>query len=276
MVLPNPASPATTMPETSASRTMTGAAVLGPPQPPGRQGGRRHAGQVDPGRRQQRVAVQAAQPDQPRTLLLGPDADTAPGVGQIAGGPLVVGQAGASDGRDGGGHALVVSDELGRWEAVLAGPLIPVAKAEGLGEQRPLSGQPPRLPGPLPDGGLLGMPAGLASPQPPGQAGSRPGWRCRRPGPAACDRPTRVASITHRLPSGSRGVGGGGRSAARHSSARPAPRRRHRPGRAGSSGCASRWRRPGSRARRARPGYRAWGSRIGRIMGSTPDARARC
>ena len=40
MVLPNPAIPATTMPETSASRTMTGAAVLGPAQPPRGQAGR--------------------------------------------------------------------------------------------------------------------------------------------------------------------------------------------------------------------------------------------
>ena len=125
------------------------------------------------------------QPDQARSLLLGPDGDAAPGVGQVAGGALVVGQAGAGDGGHGGGHALVVSDELGGREAVLAGPLIPVAKAEGLGEQGPLGRQPPRLAGPLPGGGLLGMPAGLASPQPAGRAGSRPGWRCRRPGPAA-------------------------------------------------------------------------------------------
>jgi hypothetical protein len=81
-----------------------------------------------------RVAVQAAEPDQARALLLGPDADTAPGVGRIAGGPLVVGQASASDGRDGGGDALVVDHNLGGREAVLAGPLIPVAKPEGLGE----------------------------------------------------------------------------------------------------------------------------------------------
>ena len=112
-------------------------------------------------------------------------ADTAPGVGQVPGGPLVVGQASPGDGGHGGGHALVVSDELGGREAVLAGPLIPVAEPEGLGEQRPLGRQPPGLAGPLPDGGLLGMAAGLPSAQPPGQAGSRPGWRCRRPGPAA-------------------------------------------------------------------------------------------
>jgi hypothetical protein len=78
--------------------------------------------------------VQAAQPDQPRPLLLGPDADTAPGVGQVPGGALVVSQPGAGDGGHAGSHALVVSDELSRGEAVLAGPLIPVAKPQGLGE----------------------------------------------------------------------------------------------------------------------------------------------
>ena len=113
--------------------------------------------------------MQTAQPDQAGSLLLGPDNDAAPGVSQIAGGPLVVGQAGAGDGRDGGGHALVVSDELGRREAVLTGPLIPVAQAQGLGEQRPLSGQPPGLTGPLPSGGLLGMAAGLPGAQPPAE-----------------------------------------------------------------------------------------------------------
>jgi hypothetical protein len=65
-------------------------------------------------------------------LLLGPHADAAPGVGQIGRGALVVGQPRPDDGGHGGGHALVVGDEFGRWEAVLAGPLIPVAKAEGL------------------------------------------------------------------------------------------------------------------------------------------------
>ena len=116
-----------------------------------------------------------AQADQPGSLLLGPDGHTAPGVGQIPGGALVVGQAGPGDGRDGGGHALVVDDELGGREAVLAGPLIPVAEAEGLGEQGPLGGQPPGLAGPLPGGGLLGMPVGLASPQPATEQDSRPG-----------------------------------------------------------------------------------------------------
>jgi hypothetical protein len=47
---------------------------------------------------------------------------------------LVVGQAGAGDSGHRGGDALVVSDELSGREAVLAGPLIPVAKPEGLGQ----------------------------------------------------------------------------------------------------------------------------------------------
>ena len=72
MVLPNPASPATTMPETSASRTMTGLLSSAQPSHQDVQGRRGHAGQVDPGRRQQRVTVQATQPDQARPLLLGP------------------------------------------------------------------------------------------------------------------------------------------------------------------------------------------------------------
>ena len=80
---------------------------------------------------------------------------------------LVVDQAGTSDGSHGGGHALIVSDELSRREAVLAGPLIPIAQPQGLSQQGPLSGQPPSLPGPLPDGGLLGMTAGLTSPKSP-------------------------------------------------------------------------------------------------------------
>jgi hypothetical protein len=96
-------------------------------------------------------------------LLLGPDRDAAPGVGQIPAGSLVVGQAGAGDGGHGGGHALVVSDELGCWEAVLAGPLIPVAQAEGLSEQGLLGGQSTGLVGVLADGGLLGMAASVAS-----------------------------------------------------------------------------------------------------------------
>ena len=209
----------------------------------------RHAGQVDPGRRQQRVAVQAPQPDQARALLLGPDADTAPGVGQIAGGALVVGQARASDGGDGGGHALVVSDELGGREAVLAGPLVPVAEPQGLGEQRPLGRQPPGLAGPLPDGGLLGMPTGLASPQPPAKQAAGQGGGAADQGQQ--QRQSDEGGQHQRTPpSGSRGVGGGGRSAARHSSARPAPRRRRRPGRASGSGYASRSRTPGSRAPR--------------------------
>jgi hypothetical protein len=150
---------------------MTGAGVLGPPQPPGRQRGRHQAGQVNPGRREQRVAVQAAQPDLARSLLLGPDIDTAPGVGQVASRVLVVGQAGTGDGGDGGGDAMVVSDELGHREPVLASPLIPIAEAEGLGQQGPLGRQSTRLVGVLADGGLLGMAASVASAEPLGQQG---------------------------------------------------------------------------------------------------------
>ena len=107
--------------------------------------------------------------------MLGPGDDAAPGVGQIGGGALVIGEAGAGDGGHRGGHALVVSDELSRREAVLAGPLIPVAETEGLSEQWPLGRQPLRLPGPLPHGGLLAMPAGVANPQPRDQEGDGQG-----------------------------------------------------------------------------------------------------
>ena len=105
---------------------------------------------------------------------------------------------------------------------------------------------------------------------------SRAGWRCRRPGPAAWTVRRGWQASAHPSLSGSRGVGGGGRSATRHSSAPRAPRRRRRRGRNGSSGYASQSRRPGSRAPPPRPGrgMRAVGS--SRIMGSTPDARARC
>ena len=113
--------------------------------------------------------MQATEADHARLLLLGPHGDTTPGVGQIGGRLPVVGQASAGDSRHGGGHALVVSDELGCGEAVLAGPLVPVAEPQGLGEQRPLGGQPTGLPGPLAGCGLLGMAAGLPSPKPPGQ-----------------------------------------------------------------------------------------------------------
>jgi hypothetical protein len=47
--------------------------------------------------------VQAAQPDQARPLLLGPHSHAAPSVGQVAGGALVVSQAGAGDGGRRGG-----------------------------------------------------------------------------------------------------------------------------------------------------------------------------
>ena len=112
--------------------------------------------------------MQAPQADQAGSRLLGPDSDTAPGVGQVPGGALVVGQAGPGDGGHRGSHTLVVDGELGGGEPVLAGPLVPVTEAEGLGQQRPFRGQPPALPGPLPGGGgLLGMPAGVANPEPP-------------------------------------------------------------------------------------------------------------
>jgi hypothetical protein len=129
------------------------------------------------GRGQERVTVQPTELDQARALLLGSDGHTAPGVGQVAGGPLVVSQAGASDGGHRGRHALVVDHDLGGREAVLAGPLIPVAEAEGLGEQGPLGRHTPGLAGPLSGGGLLGMAACLASPQPPAKqaAGKRGG-----------------------------------------------------------------------------------------------------
>jgi hypothetical protein len=94
--------------------------------------------------------------------LLGPHGHTAPGVGQVPGRLLVVGQPSPGDGRDGGGHALVVNGDLSGRVAVLAGPLVPVAEAEGLGQQRPLSGQPPGLAGPLAGGDLLGMAAAVA------------------------------------------------------------------------------------------------------------------
>jgi hypothetical protein len=112
--------------------------------------------------------VQPAESDQARSLLLGSHGDAAPGVGQIRSGALVVGQVRPGDGGHGGGHALVVGHELGRGEAVLAGPLIPVAEAEGLSEERPLGGQPSGLPGPLPGSGPLGVPAIAASADLPG------------------------------------------------------------------------------------------------------------
>jgi hypothetical protein len=120
------------------------------------------AGQVNPGRSEQRVVVQAPESDQAGRLLLGPDGHTAPGVGQVAGGPLVVGQPGPGDGGHGGGNALVVDLEFGGGEAVLAGPLIPVAQPQGLRELGPLGRQPPPVAGPLPgrsDGGMPAVPA---------------------------------------------------------------------------------------------------------------------
>ena len=258
MVLPNPASPATTMPETSASRIMTG--VLSSAQPS-------HQEVRESGAMPERSILAGARSGsrcsprswiRPWALLLGPDADTAPGVGQVASGPLIVSQTSASDGRHRGGHALVVSDELGRWEAVLAGPLIPIAKPQGLRQQRPLRRQPPGLAGSLTDGGLLGMAAGLSEREAAGRAGTPARVAVPPTKASSSDRPTRVASICATSLIGSRGVGGGGRSAARHSSARPARHRRRRPGRAGSSGRASRSHTPDSQGRPARPGW-GWG-----------------
>src|SRR5215216_2333893 len=88
MVLPNPASPPTTDPETSASRTMT-------------------------------RLLSSAHPSHQAV--------------SDSGGVLVVGQSGAGDGGHSGGHALVIGDELGGWEAVLAGPVVLVAEPQGLG-----------------------------------------------------------------------------------------------------------------------------------------------
>ena len=243
-------------------------AVLGPAQPPGGQGVGGHAGKVDPGRGQERVTVQPPELDQPWALLLGSDGDTAPGVGQVAGGPLVVSQTSASDGRHRGGHALVVSDELGGWEAVLAGPLIPIAKPQGLRQQRPLRRQPPGLAGSLTDGGLLGMAAGLTSPKPPGEQAAGQGG-----GPADQGQQQRqpdeggehLRHLPHRVQRGRRRRAISSPSQQRSTSP-PSPSSARS---GGSSGRASRSRTPDSQGRPARPGraWRAVGS--SRIMGST-------
>jgi hypothetical protein len=57
---------------------------------------------------------------------------------------------------------LVVDLKLSGREAVLAGPLVPVAEAERLREQGPLGGQSASPAGPLPSGGLPGIAAGVA------------------------------------------------------------------------------------------------------------------
>src|SRR4029450_6606931 len=121
MVLPNPASPATTIPDTSARRTITGRESSAQPSHQlVREGGagadrstragavRRRARSARP-----RVVVQPPDSHQAGRLLLGPDGPPAPGVGQVAGGPLVVGQPGPGDGGHGGGNALGVGLECG-------------------------------------------------------------------------------------------------------------------------------------------------------------------
>jgi hypothetical protein len=65
-------------------------------------------------------------------LLFGPDAHAAPGIGQVRRGLLVVGQPGPGDRGHGRGHALVVDLKLDGREAMLAGPLIPIAQPQGL------------------------------------------------------------------------------------------------------------------------------------------------
>jgi hypothetical protein len=87
------------------------------------------------------------------------DGYAAPGVGQVGGGLLVVGQAGAGDGGHGGGDALVVEGEAGGGEAMLAGPAVHEAKPQGLGQQRPRRRQLAALPGAMPHGRPLGMAA---------------------------------------------------------------------------------------------------------------------
>jgi hypothetical protein len=64
---------------------------------------------------------------------------------------------------------VVVDHHLGGREAVLAGPLVPIAEAEGLGEQRPLGGQPLSEPVALTGGCSLGMLAIPTSADQPGQ-----------------------------------------------------------------------------------------------------------
>jgi hypothetical protein len=164
------------------------AGVLGPPQPPRGQRCRRPPGQVGSGRREQRIADQASELDQPGSLLGGADGHAAPGVGQGASGALVVGQTGAGNGGHRGGHALVVDGELRGGVAVLAGPLVGVAQSERLAQQRPLGRQSPTVLGALAGGGPLGMPAipaGADQPaqQPPDQHGRTEGDGGEQPQP---------------------------------------------------------------------------------------------
>ena len=195
MVLPNPASPATTMPETSASRTMTELPSSAQPSHQDvREAGPCRTGR--PGPEQQRITVQAAQPDQARPLLLGPHADTAPGVSQVAGGPLVVGQASAGDGGHGGGHALVVERRTRPSGSGAGGSTDPGSRGRGSG--RAGATRPPTA-----------APAGSAPGRRPAQDAGGPGERAAA-GPAgqptrvavpptrasSSDSPTRVASIS--------------------------------------------------------------------------------
>ena len=221
-------------------------AVLGPAQPPRRQGLRGHAGQVDPGRQQQRIPVQPAQPDPARSLLLGPDGHTAPGVGQVRRRP-----AGSRPGQPRPWRPRWRS-RPGRQRRTrpsgsgAGGSTGPGSRGRGSGRaaatRPPTAGPAGSAPGrrPAGDGGGPGEPAAGGPSRQPARVAVPPTRA------SSSESPTRVASISAPLP-GSTGVGGGGRSAARHSSARPAPRRRRRPGRASGSGYASRSHTPGSR-----------------------------
>jgi hypothetical protein len=134
------------MPETSASRMVTG--------------------QLRVGGRQQRVTVQTAQADQPGAELGGPHGDAAPGVSQVRGDVLVVGQVGAGNGGHGGGHALAVDHEPGRGVGVLAGPQVGVTQAEGLREQGPVGHDPPLMAGAVTGVRPVGMAAVTAGTHP--------------------------------------------------------------------------------------------------------------
>src|SRR5215217_5124351 len=134
MVLPNPDSPATTMPETSARRIMTKVpSSAHPSHQEVRDAGAVPDRSIRAGARS-RVAVQATELDPAGALLGGPDRNAPPGVSQVADDVLVVAETGAWDGGHRRGHALVVDGEVGGGEAVLAGPLVLVAEPQGLGQ----------------------------------------------------------------------------------------------------------------------------------------------